>query len=238
MASWKRNGEKLAQEADELWRIFLAAAMDPIAGNVTCVLDALDECRGTEGTRLIQFLTEFYARSFQSTQRKSQSRFLVTSRSYDEITRKFRQIPENLPTVRLPAENKNDKISTEINKVIQVKVSDISKELELEKNAEEKLKEKLMTMTNRTYLWLQLVLEEVCSSLEHTSKGIADIVDAIPESVEGAYEVLLNKNSKNPRKMRHARQILHLILAARRPLSLEELDVAFHIATEYPVSSY
>jgi ankyrin repeat protein len=162
----------------------------------------------------------------------------LTSRSYDEITRKFRQIPHNLPTVRLPAENKNDKISAEINKVIQVKVSDISKELELEKNAEEKLKEKLMTMTHRTYLWLHLVLEEVCSSLEHTSKGIADIVDAIPESAEGAYEVLLNKNSKNPRKMRHARQILQLILAARRPLSLEELDVAFHIATEYPVSSY
>ncbi|ERF73160.1 hypothetical protein EPUS_03001 [Endocarpon pusillum Z07020] len=238
MKSWEQNGSKLQQETHALWQIFIAATTDPIAGNVTCVLDALDECKEIEARRLIRFLNQFYTSSFQGTQRSSQLKFIVTSRPYDEIARSFRGIPDDLPTIRLFGERENDKISLEINRVIHVRVQEISKELGLEEDAQSTLKEKLLSITHRTYLWLHLVIEEVRSSLERTPKGIIGIIASIPNTVEDVYEMLLNRNKKNPRKVEHARKLLHIILAARRPLLLKELDVAYHIATEYPVGSY
>lgn len=125
--SWQWDGGELQQELDALWRIFIAAATDCRAGSITCVLDALDECRERERIRLISFLNQFYTRSFRSDQRGYQLKFLVTSRPYDEIVRGFRGIPDHLPTIRLLGEEQNDKISEEINKVIDFRVSKIAR---------------------------------------------------------------------------------------------------------------
>jgi hypothetical protein len=40
----KKCGESLKKEEGELWRTFISATTDPVAGDVVCVLDALDEC--------------------------------------------------------------------------------------------------------------------------------------------------------------------------------------------------
>jgi hypothetical protein len=85
MTSWEKNGSSLQQEADELWRILINAATDPVACNIICVLDALDECRESERIKFIGFLNEFYTVSSKSSQRTSQFKFLVTSRPYDHI---------------------------------------------------------------------------------------------------------------------------------------------------------
>lgn len=43
--SWEKNEEKVQQEADELWRIFTAAASADVSYKTVCIFDALDECR-------------------------------------------------------------------------------------------------------------------------------------------------------------------------------------------------
>ncbi|KAG9696721.1 purine and uridine phosphorylase, partial [Aureobasidium melanogenum] len=58
--AWNKDGSKLQQETDELWRILLAATSDAAARNTTCVLDALDECRDRDRGDLIAKLARFY----------------------------------------------------------------------------------------------------------------------------------------------------------------------------------
>ena len=240
MTSWEKNGNKLQKEVDELWRILIAAVTDPIAKNVTCVLDALDECRESERTAFIQLLKAFYRFSFQVAPRSSRSKFLITSRPYNDIEVEFQGLPADLPTIRLLGEEHNDKISDEINMVIGARVSDISRELDLQADAQLILERKLLSITHRTYLWLHLVVEEVRSSLKRTPDRIREIIDSIPEKVEDAYENLLNKSSKKARDRREAEILLHIIVAASRPLTLKEMDVAFQIGTgsQRPKSSY
>lgn len=43
MLSWKRNGDKIRREVNELWRIFLAAT-SANENSTIYVFDALDEC--------------------------------------------------------------------------------------------------------------------------------------------------------------------------------------------------
>jgi hypothetical protein len=118
LASWEENGDKLQQEADELGRILLAAATDPTAPHVTCVLDALDECRNTERRDFIHEVNEFYTHASGSTRRKSHLKFLLTSRPYADTERAFRGISNHLPTIRLFGEDQSDLISAEIKTVI------------------------------------------------------------------------------------------------------------------------
>ncbi|KIW21983.1 uncharacterized protein PV07_12615 [Cladophialophora immunda] len=51
--AWETLGEKLVKEIPELWRMLMAATRDSEANNVTCVLDALDECRLSDRRLLI-----------------------------------------------------------------------------------------------------------------------------------------------------------------------------------------
>ena len=234
MTSWEENGDKLQREIDDLWRILITAGTDPTADNVTCVLDALDECRESERKTFIRLLKGFYLHSFQTAPRSSHLKFLVTSRPYYEIELEFQGLPAALPTIRLLGEDQNDRISEEINLVIRSRVSHISQELNLQKSVQLALERKLLGMTHRTYLWLYLVVKEVRSSLRRNLEGINNIIDSIPETVEGAYEHLLSKS----RNRQEAEILLHIILAATRPLTLKEMDVAFQLGVEGPKGSY
>lgn len=46
--AWEKTGDKLQDEIAELWRILLAAARDDESHDMTCILDALDECRPSD----------------------------------------------------------------------------------------------------------------------------------------------------------------------------------------------
>ena len=227
---WEENGEKVQDEVDELWRTLLAAATDPVADGVTCVLDALDECRENDRRILIRFLTDFYTRSCRKSSRKGQLKFLVTSRPYSDIELDFDGIPSNLPAIRLSGEDKNEEIRDEINLVIKERVSTVSRELRLNQMLKDLLEEKLLTISHRTYLWLHLVIEEIRRSTKRTEKQYISIINSVPETVEDAYEKILSRN--DPKERGKAEKLLYIIIGARRPLTLTEMDVAFQIATE------
>lgn len=230
MGSFAKNGEKLQRELDELWRILLAASMDDQAKSVTCVLDALDECCVRDRQKLLQFLTNFHNRQAPST-RKSRLKFLVTSRPYQDIESEFRGVPEP-QLIRLAGEESNAEISREINLVIREKVATIGRKLQMQQQVQDTLQKTLLAIPHRTYLWLYLVIEEICSSPRRTKKALIKSINSVSTTVEDAYEKILGRLKYNQRE--EARTLLHIVVGARRPLTLSEMDVAFQIATDSP----
>jgi ankyrin repeat protein len=238
MDSWEHSNDGLQRETHDLWRILIRAGTDPAANHITCVIDALDECRESDRSTFIRKLKDFYSGSFGAALRNSRLKFLVTSRPYDDIEVEFRGLLTSLPNFRLPGENENDTISAEIDKVIKAEVSHLSKELELLEEARFALEEKLLSMTHRTYLWLFLVIGEVRNSLDRNPKEITNVLNHLPTSVYDAYEKLLEKRTRNSENRRAAEILLHIVVGAKRSLTLKEMDVAFQIGTHTPRSSY
>ncbi|KAK1655866.1 hypothetical protein BDP81DRAFT_11398 [Colletotrichum phormii] len=228
MAAFEKNGEKLQTEVDELWRIFIAASTDDKAVNVTCVLDALDECCLDDRRKIIRLLTNFYNRQPTST-RKFQLKFLVTSRPYQDIESEFRDIPEPR-TIRLAGEESNADISEEINLVIRHKVATAGRKLELSQEEQTALEERLLLVPHRTYLWLHLVIDEVHHNPKRHKKAFIQELDFLPATVEEAYEKILGR--LRPSQQEEARILLHIVVGARRPLTLSEMDMAFQLATD------
>ncbi|KAL9074309.1 MAG: hypothetical protein Q9157_004431 [Trypethelium eluteriae] len=231
MPAWERNGHKIVEETRELWRTFLAAAKSDMAFDVTCVLDALDECRPTDRQLLIDMLAQFYKLISPSTSTicRGRLRFLVTSRPYDDIRTEFQKTLDDLPIIRLRGEEENDRIHQEIDLVIQKRVEELAKNLRLDSQTKNKLSDKLLEMQHRTYLWLHLAIEGIYETFRDSIRPKEASVELLPSTVDDAYEKILTRVSEKQRVK--VKKILQIIVGARRPLTIQEMAIALGIAT-------
>ena len=237
MATHEKNGDKLQDEVNELWRILISAATDPDSHNVICVLDALDECCERDRQILLSFLSKFYSESSQISQ-KSFLKFLVTSRPYDDIESGFQKIPSNLPTIRLSGEKENDKIHKEIDLVIRQRVAELAMHNRLSPPRATEIEKWLLQMQHRTYLWLRFAIKSIEEKYKNTLRPNSESIESLqlPASIDDAYEKKLG-NIK-PENKETATTILHIIVGARRPLTTAEMAIALGLATKPNAQSY
>ena len=128
--------------------------------------------------------------------------------------------------MHLQGEKESKAISEEINLVIRFEAhKKIGLELKLNDSERSFLERKLSSMPHRTYLWLKLILEVIRSRTSVTQKGIQQIVSNLPTTLEAAYEAILEKSSDK----RRARKLLCIVVAAVRPLTLNEMNIALAI---------
>lgn len=223
LKKFNSGGETFDNSFSELWQIFMQVAEDKDAGEIVCLLDAIDECedrRGQGRSELLKALCTLYG-----TRRGFNLKFLLTSRPYVDIHRSLQplQIP-GLPVIHLSGESEDEikKISREINTYIDARVQDVGKRLRLSKDECDLLLQKLMQVPNRTYLWVYLILNFIENSINVSKLMIIEATLNIPTTVDEAYERILSKSFDT----RQARKALHIIVAASRPLTLREMNFA------------
>ncbi|KAK4444707.1 hypothetical protein QBC34DRAFT_414527 [Podospora aff. communis PSN243] len=217
---YENNGVGIKNVTASLWNILEAATNDAEAGRVDILLDALDECTLTDLKDLVHGL---------STRLGGKVRVIATSRPYDTILAKFRGLLDTFPVVRIPGEKEDEAISQEVNHVIKHRVGRLAKEKELSLNVTARLEQHLLDIQHRTYLWVYLVFDHLAeTNFETTTKEIIKAISTLPKSVNEAYEKILSKHKdcKNGEKLRKA---LKLILAAKRPLTLTEMNIAMKV---------
>ncbi|GES64091.1 sex-determining protein fem-1 [Aspergillus terreus] len=225
------DGERLTQSFDQLWSIFVSAAANPNAGEVVCIFDALDECQDNDQRpdrrRFIEAVKNLYGDGRQ----KCKLKFLITSRPYGDIRSAFRELTDQMPTIHLSGEGEPEveKISREIDLVIESRVYDISKKKSLDPDERQFLQEQLTARPNRTYLWVSLTLNFIEGIPGFTKGNVRRAVhDEIPDTVDGAYNKILSRSPDQAK----ARRLLHIITAAKRPLSLQELSLCMALRGE------
>ena len=73
---------------------------------------------------------------------------------------------------------------------------------------------------------MHLLFDVIQKSLESTETGLKKLIDKMPLSVEDAYEKILRRTEKS-NQAQQAKQLLHMIVAAYRPLTLHEMNIAW-----------
>ena len=215
---YQSNGNKLTLSFSWLWKTFLAATSRPEAGETICILDALDECEEQGKGTLIESLNNFYT---TKSGYAGHVKFLVTSRPYYDIEDRFDE-----RVIRLSGEDESEQIGKEIDLVIKDRVPRIAAKKKFDRETQDALQERLLATASRTYLWLYLALADIEKAFGITNpKKMREFVDKVPKSVDEAYETMLNR-SPQPEQ---ARKLLHIVLAAVRPLNLQEVNMAFNL---------
>ena len=227
LPAFHRYGKKLRDEFTELWDVLLKSAADPEAGDLICILDALDECEENARNQFIAKLDSFCSqKAYQHPVLKL--KFLVTSRPYDDLELKFEPLSRFATYMRFDCDEKSMMIGQEINLVIDAKIPDITRGFDHEKR--ERICNHLKGMKNRTYLWLFLTIDIIEKSPSNFQRepDLDSLLSNLPSKISEAYEKILERSTDE----RRARILLELIVIAKRPLELTEANVAVAIATQ------
>ncbi|KAF7556386.1 hypothetical protein G7Z17_g1435 [Cylindrodendrum hubeiense] len=163
---FREDGMNLLQSFQDLWDIFISIASHQSAGEIICILDALDECEESEGggrTQIAGALSELYA----GRTRTFTLKILLTSRPYIHIQRNFQSLEDRVPTIHLHGEDETEvnKIQREIDIVIRSRLDDLSTRLKLLPEERQVLQEELTRVPNRTYLWVHLICDFIKNSI-------------------------------------------------------------------------
>lgn len=220
---FRENGENLINITSSLWKILQDAVKDARTGPVIIVLDALDECVESELADLMRHVQSQFGNN-HSEYRKL--KYLLTCRPYDQILSGFWGLLKEFPNIHILGEDKSETISQEVNHVITCRINQLALQKNLSAQIKSHLKDKLREASHRTYLWVYLVFDYLeRANFKKTPKGIELAVATLPGSVNEAYERILSKTNEEPM----VRRVLNIILAARRPLSLSEMNIAINI---------
>jgi ankyrin repeat domain-containing protein 50 len=217
------NGQWITGSFVELWQILIKVAESNSSKEIICLVDAVDECNEHERNHFFKALCELYGSS-QSPNLK----FLITSRPYREISMGFKPLENlKLPVIRLSGESDAEmrKIVKEIDIAIRERVRTIGVQQRLTGDEQSILVTRLLCVRNRTYLWAHLTLDLIERELDINKEKIIDITSHLPQTVNEAYERILCRTFSTEK----ATRMLHLILAAKRPLTLGEMIVALEL---------
>lgn len=130
--------------------------------------------------------------------------------------------------IRLAGENELADISREIDLAIEHEVHELGMMLSLQSRVKDHIRERLKSTTHRTYLWLYLVLAVLRSAPRATKRHLDEAIDHLSRTVNDAYDRILNRS---PNKGQ-AERLLQIVLAARRPLNLLEMNIALNMTEE------
>ncbi|KAH8744416.1 hypothetical protein F5882DRAFT_455073 [Hyaloscypha sp. PMI_1271] len=220
LPSHERYPKTLAQNFAELWRILLMCADSPDAGEIVCVLDALDECNADGKRQLLDKLKDFYclprSKSFWKL------KFLITGRPDSDLEASFKRFSDTPTFWHVDGDDKSAQISKEIDLVIDARVGEIARDFEEDDRG--RISERLKSMEHRTYLWLHLTF----NIIEWSPSDVETLLSDLPTEVSKAYEKILDR-SKN---QDHAETLLQILLAAARPLTLDEANIALTLALQ------
>lgn len=220
---YRQDGKGLVRNVKALWEILHKAAYAFDSGRILFVLDALDECCRTGFEDLQRMLkAELYSREA----RTARIKYLFTCRPYESRTSGFEELVEFFPSIRIPGEEESDAISQEIEYVITFQVKKIARDRKLQPDIKDHLERRLLNIPHRTYLWIYLVFDYLRTEVfRKTKTGVNQPIDTLPQSINEAYEKLLER-SKDQGTLR---KTLCIMLAATRPLTLREMNIAVNM---------
>ena len=239
---FEADGERLLDSFSDLWDIFIDISTGEVSregdthvnqprAEIICLLDALDECQEKGQRQLI----EAFRRLEWGQRNSSVLKFLLTSRPHVHIQRAISSLGAIVPTIHLSGESEVEveKISLEINAVINFRIGEVATRLDLLPEEQRILEDELTGVPNRTYLWVHLVFDIIQESIDITEESLRAQIRELPKTVEAAYEKILSR-SRDPGK---AKKLLHIIVAAERPLSLDEMALALAIKENHRACS-
>ncbi|KAH8204199.1 hypothetical protein TruAng_001619 [Truncatella angustata] len=207
---FKKGREEIFTAFKGLWEVLVEIASGDGSGEVVCILDGLDECEAKGQLEL----------------------FLVTSRPYAYIQREFQILEDSQPTIHLSGENQEEveKISREIDIVIEARLNELSATHNHFHPNNHVWREELTAVENRTYLWVHLIFNVITEDTAIFTVGdLRENIRNLPRTVEAAYDKILCRSHHVDR----AKKLLHMVVAADRPLSLAEMAMALAITESH-----
>ncbi|CZR43680.1 uncharacterized protein FPRO_07403 [Fusarium proliferatum ET1] len=205
---FETHGTNLFGDFQTLWKIFCHIVEHPTLGKVFVLLDGLDECEG--GREFFSALRDQFLR-LQSSGNATMKLF-VTYRPGTEPEVVLKDVGRHL---RIDATINND-----LNRFIEWKLQDLSKQQHLPVDLKSQLRE-ILTKPDNTFIWVSLVLEEISRLPKN---ALAGQIHYLPRELHNLYDMILSRI--DPMGGDYRLSALQWIVCAQRTLKFDELAIA------------
>lgn len=219
--SFELQGASLVQSLAALWKLFLDLIKDPKSEVIYVILDALDECEEKTRNELLASIAELFEDSEVVLNYGSSVKFILTSRP--SLLGSGKRI-NYFDKYRLAIDERHRGYDEDIRIFIQERVGEI---VNCPPDLREYLMEALQSRADQTFLWIHLVLAALESSLVASKESFATILSNTPASLQLTYRNFLTAIPEDHESV--AARLLGLILGSIRPLTLDEINIAFSI---------
>ncbi|KAL2840935.1 hypothetical protein BJX68DRAFT_271402 [Aspergillus pseudodeflectus] len=196
-------------------------------GEVILVLDAIDKIASYEREELVnELVRRFDAAAIPNL------KILFTSRPCSTTQRSIQALKNKNPSIHICGDDGIPayQISKDIGTYIRHRASQLAIRRCLLQHEHTFLLSQLTSVPNKIYLWAKYVIDEIEAAVAITTGSIRAMVGNLPDCVGREYSELLEWSTDyGP-----AKTILHMVMAAKRPLSLKELTGALEaLGTEH-----
>ncbi|MCJ1272574.1 hypothetical protein MMC21_000360 [Puttea exsequens] len=215
---YDKSGTALLKSYDTLWSLFSTILDDPFLSSISIIIDALDECEKSGRKRLMESLTKFTNMMKLGSNRCI--RFLITSRPYLALTDCF---TDSHKLRRLSLEDQHE-VDADIRLFIRQRVQQIGRWIKAKQDTISLLERSLNENADRTFLWAKFALHLLDENLLSAPGDFERIHAELPRDLEDTYKRFLARIQSTHEAF--AVDLLRMILASYRPLSLEEINIA------------
>jgi ankyrin repeat protein len=209
----------------DLFEILIASVQGQ-AGEVILVLDGIDKIASCERGELVNGLVRrLDAATIPNL------KIVFTSRPCSTTQRSMQALENRHPSIHIRGDDPIPAYQiSDIGTYIRHRAYQLATRRCLLQNEHPFLLGQLTTVPSKTYLWAEYVIDEIEAAVAIPTGSIRAMVGTVPNIVQREYAELLRWSADyGP-----AKTILHMIIAARRPLSLKELAGALEaLGTEH-----
>ncbi|KAM5378077.1 hypothetical protein ACJZ2D_004535 [Fusarium nematophilum] len=225
------DGDKLQQPIRRLWRILISAAALNKASPIVCILDGLDECKSGGRQILCKILYDFFRQGHMDARLK----VLITSRTLPHSERRWYELGTTFPFIHLDRYTQSDfnSLAGEICLAADHRLAALCGKLKLTGAEAQAVRTEVVKVPKQTHLWVFLVFDYLHRCAAQSPDKLKEVARNLPVTVDEAYEKILSTSS-NPAK---AKKLLHIIVAASRPLTLSEMAVALAVEESHTSQS-
>lgn len=220
---YKEMGSRMFLSFGTLCDIFERISFDKSAGDIFCIIDALDECEKSSRRQLIRLFNRILETKRTLDSNDTFLKILMTGRPEETIQSAFQGL-KYTSTIQLA--DCVSEITRDIAAVVHTEVGKLNHMWSDRSDFESTLVES----ANGSFLWISLVLEILRETPETFEEHLEAQVKALPATLEGIYGSILEEIPSRRRKM--ANKILTFLVSSARPLLLWEIAVALAIEPE------
>lgn len=216
--------EEVRCNVDLLWVVLAESTKDCVPGDFTIVFDGFDECEPDSANKLCQKLSQYF------TNTSPRLKFFITTRPLVSVEQPF-----NFPgAVVLNLEEDTHclkHISKDIGQVVTARFESFAQQSIQDVALRQELLELVRPKEERTYLFVKLLFDylelRMRDDVPRVSRGWISVFKTLPATVKEAYVEFLSRVRDCHRE--DVRRLFQIVVAAARPLTLREVNIALNI---------
>jgi hypothetical protein len=209
---------------DLLWSFLVDATFDMEPGAITIVFDALDECDSESAEKLWKKLGAYFKSPTTS------MRFMLTSRPITSANSEFDI--DDAVTIKMSEDPHCLRhLSEDIEHVVEARFERFAKACIRDDVLKRELKNIVRPKEDRTYLYVKLLFEclelRVRDGLPRVPRDWITSFKTLPVNAKEAYSKFLARVRESHRN--DVKLMLQFVVAATRPLTVREINIALNI---------